>query len=281
MPLRFGVFLPAFGDFAEPDRLVELAVAVEEHGWDGLFLWDHLQAWPGLPVADAFVSAAAVAQATERIRIGMMVTPLARRRPWVFARQTVTLDRLSHGRLVVGVGLGDDGWGEFGSFAGELTDAVERGRALDESLELVEHFWSGEEVRHEGERFRVSAPAFLPRPVQDPLPVWVACVWPHRRPLARAARRAGCFPLLEQGDPPLLPDPAQVAEVRRELLALGAAEDVDIVCRGATGLVPPGELAPGLRACADAGMTWWLDSYAPAEPAEEVLDCVRAGPPSL
>lgn len=279
MTLSFGVFLPPFAELAEPANVVEVARATEEAGWDGLFLWDHMLAVPGMAVADAWIAASAVACATERIRIGMMVTPLARRRPWVVARQAVTIDRLSGGRFVAGVGLGDDGWGEFSSFGGEAVDPGERGRVLDESLEVLRAFWSGEPVEYEGERVAVHSAAFLPRPLQDPLPVWVACIWPHRRPLARAARHQGCFPLLPQGDPPLFPDAADVAAVRRSLSAEGAAAGVDIVCRGATGLVPEAERAPRLAELEEAGMTWWLDSYAPGEPAGEVVDCIRDGPP--
>jgi alkanesulfonate monooxygenase SsuD/methylene tetrahydromethanopterin reductase-like flavin-dependent oxidoreductase (luciferase family) len=98
---------------AEPSRVVELAKSAEAAGWDGFFLWDHILAVPGMPVADSWITMAAVAQATARMRLGMLVTPLARRRPWVVAREAATLDRLSKGRLVVGVGLGDDGWREF------------------------------------------------------------------------------------------------------------------------------------------------------------------------
>jgi alkanesulfonate monooxygenase SsuD/methylene tetrahydromethanopterin reductase-like flavin-dependent oxidoreductase (luciferase family) len=279
MALEFGIFVPPFADFAEPERMVELGVAAEEAGWDGLFLWDHMLAVPGMAVADSWVTAAAIAQATSRIRLGMMVTPLARRRPWVLARETATLDRLSKGRLVVGVGLGDDGWSEFSSFSGEPVERAERARLLDETLEVLRAFWSGEPVEFEGERVSVHSGAFLPRPVQDPLPIWVAARAPHRRPLERAARHQGCFPLLEQGDPPLLPEPEDVARLKADLVAHGAAADIDIVCRGATGLVPDDTLAVGFAELEAAGMTWWLDSYAPGEPADEVLEIIGHGPP--
>src|SRR5579875_4188327 len=167
--LSFGVFCPPFHELAEPSRVVDLAQAAERAGWDGLFLWDHMIGPPGMAVADSWTAMAAVAQATERIRLGMMVTPVARRRPWVLARQTATLDRLSGGRLVVGVGLGDDGWREFGSFSGEARSSGERAARLDEGLDLLRAFWSGEPVEHHGDEFEVTASSFLPRPVQDPL----------------------------------------------------------------------------------------------------------------
>ena len=134
-PLSYGVFLPPFDEFAEPRRLVALAQSAERAGWDGFFLWDHMLTIPGMAVGDSFVMTAAIAQATDRVRLGMLVTPLARRRPWVLARQAATLDQLSGGRLVLGVGLGHDGWKEFSSFSGEIVDPVERASVLDDSLE--------------------------------------------------------------------------------------------------------------------------------------------------
>jgi alkanesulfonate monooxygenase SsuD/methylene tetrahydromethanopterin reductase-like flavin-dependent oxidoreductase (luciferase family) len=282
--VRFGVFLPPFADFAEPSRVVALARDAESAGWDGVFLWDHMLAFPSMPVADSWITMAAMAQATETIRIGSLVTPLARRRPWVLARQAASLDRLSRGRLVVGVGLGDDGWTEFSSFSGEPVEPRERAFVLDESLHLLREFWSGAPVRHAGDRFEVSSPAFRPVPVQEPLPVWVACRWPHRKPLARAAKHQGCFPLFDQGgnDIPLLPEPAEIATVRAGLLARGAPPGIDIVCRGVSLFLEDGEREASFAALEEAGLTWWLESYGPGEPAAEIVETdVRAGPPRL
>ncbi len=279
--LSYGVFLPAFAEFAEPKRLVALAQSAERAGWDGLYLWDHMLTIPGMAVADPFVMAAAIAQATERIRLGMMVTPLARRRPWVFARQAATLDRLSDGRLDVGVGLGHDGWKEFSSFSGEVVDAVERALFLDDSLEILRRLWSGEPVEYEGDRIWVNSTPFLPRPIQQPLPVWVACRWPHQLPIGRAARNQGCFPIFDEAgrEMPGLPEPEQVAEVRVKLLDKGAPPDIDIVCRGASGPVPARELAPRFAALEDAGMTWWLESFGRGEPPPAEVEAVVAGGP--
>jgi alkanesulfonate monooxygenase SsuD/methylene tetrahydromethanopterin reductase-like flavin-dependent oxidoreductase (luciferase family) len=267
---------------AEPGRVVELAQSAEEAGWDGFFLWDHILAVPGMPVADSWITIAAIAQATARMRLGLLVTPLARRRPWVVARQAATLDRLSKGRLVVGVGLGDDGWREFSSFRGEPADTAERAPILDDSLDLLRHLWSGEEVRWQGKHFFVDSAAFLPRPAQDPLPVWVACRWPHRQPLARAARHQGCFPLFDQGgwEMPVFPDPADVSTVRSELVARGAPPDIDIVCRGVSARSELRGRSEGFASLEAAGMTWWLESFGPGEPPVEVVEeLVRRGPP--
>jgi hypothetical protein len=281
MTLRFGLFVPPFADFAEPERVVELARSAESAGWDGFFLWDHMLAIPGMQVAEPWITLAAIAQVTSRMRLGMLVTPLARRRPWVVARESATLDRLSRGRLVVGVGLGDDGWGEFDSFRGEPVDRSTRAQMLDESLSLLRRFWSGEAVRWEGMHYNVDSGPFLPRPSQDPLPVWVACRWPHLLPLKRAARHQGCFPLFDQGGSgiPLLPEPSEVAAVRTVLIAYGAPEAFDIVCRGASSLVDPIERADGLASLEAVGMTWWLESFGPGQPPAEVVEeVVRSGP---
>ena len=283
MPLRFGLFVPPFAEMAEPSRVVELAKSAEAAGWDGFFLWDHILAVPGMPVADSWITMAAVAQATARMRLGMLVTPLARRRPWVVAREAATLDRLSKGRLVVGVGLGDDGWREFSSFRGEVVDPAQRAPIRDDSLDLLRMFWSGDEVRWEGKHFAVESTSFLPQPAQDPLPVWVACRWPHQRPLARAARHQGCFPLFDQGgwDIPVFPDPADVSIVRSELIAQGASTDIDIVCRGVSTLIEPRERSEGFASLEAVGMTWWLESFGPGEPPVDIVEeVVRRGPAS-
>jgi alkanesulfonate monooxygenase SsuD/methylene tetrahydromethanopterin reductase-like flavin-dependent oxidoreductase (luciferase family) len=278
--LSYGIFLPPFAEYAEPQRLVALASSAEDAGWDGVFLWDHVLAGSDLAVADSFVVASAIAQATARVRLGMLVTPLARRRPWVFARQSATLDQLSAGRLVVGVGLGHDSRGELSSFNGEVLDPVERALVLDESLEAIVRFWSGEPVDYDGELVKVHSAAFLPKPVQDPLPIWVACRWSHRRPLARAARYQGCFPIFDSGgsEIPGLPEPAQVQAVRVGLTDKNAPAGIEIVCRGESGSCPAPELGSRFAELESAGMTWWLESFAPGHPPADIERVVAAGP---
>ena len=137
--MKFAINLPNFGTFADTRLLADLAAEAEAHGWDGFFLWDHTR--PGtLPVADPWIALTAIALATERIRLGPMVVPLPRRRPEEVARQCVALDHLSNGRLILGVGIGDDLWREFSAFGHEL-DAVKRGQMLDEALEVLTGLW--------------------------------------------------------------------------------------------------------------------------------------------
>jgi alkanesulfonate monooxygenase SsuD/methylene tetrahydromethanopterin reductase-like flavin-dependent oxidoreductase (luciferase family) len=195
--VRHAVFLPPVGPLADPRALVDLAVAAEEVGWDGFFLWDHVLRPPSEPpeIADPWVALAAIAVTTRRLRLGPMVTPIVRRRPQSLARETVTLDHLSGGRLTLGLGLGVDSAGELSRF-GEPTDARQRGDILDEGLDLLAALWSGAPVEHRGPWFTADGVAFLPTPLQRPrIPVWLAARGDARRPVRRAARWDGLFPI--------------------------------------------------------------------------------------
>lgn len=138
MTARHGIFLPIFDELADPRLLGELGAAAEARGWDGMFLWDHVTyRAPVRAVTDPWIALACVAMQTSTIALGPMVTPLARRRPQVLARQVAALDRLSGGRFVLGVGLGLDASGrELSSFGEELDDR-RRAEMLDEALALV------------------------------------------------------------------------------------------------------------------------------------------------
>ncbi len=270
-PLRYGVHVPVFTD---PGSLVDLGVLAERHGWDGCFLWDHVlgSRESPMPIADPWVVLGALAVRTERIRLGTAVTPLPRRRPEKVAREAVTVDQLSGGRMVLGVGLGSPPAVEYGAF-GEPADERVLAGVLDEALEVLVGLWSGERFSHAGPRFHVDQVTFLPRPLQRPrIPVWVACTWPHRRPLRRAARWDGmvaAWPAPDGGLERLAPDQVAelVAEVRRHRTADGPF-DVAVV-----NPVLPDER--DAAAYAAAGATWyllagWLDDLGRQ---------IQAGPP--
>jgi alkanesulfonate monooxygenase SsuD/methylene tetrahydromethanopterin reductase-like flavin-dependent oxidoreductase (luciferase family) len=180
--VRFGLSFPNFGTYAEASTLVELAVTADDAGWDGFFVWDHIVVADGVPVADPWVLLGAIGQATRSIRIGSMVTALPRHRPWVVARQAVTIDRLTGGRMILGVGLGYPPDPEFSTF-GDPTDARERAGILDEALTIVTGVWSGEPFSFVGEHFQVKRNRFRPGPVQEPrIPIWVAGICPTSAP---------------------------------------------------------------------------------------------------
>ena len=229
-----------------------------------------------MAICDPWIAMAVVATATRDIRFGAMVTPLARRRPWVMARQAAALDRLSGGRLVIGVGLGDDGWREFSSF-GDASEPRERGVLLDESLEVLRRLLTGEDVDFDGERLHVHSTPFLPKPAQDPLPVWVAGRWPNRAPLARAARMQGCFPIFA-GDPDF-PDADDVAGVRAELTRLGAPDDYDLAITGKMRRLDSDERAKAVATAESNRVTWLLEGFGPGLSVAEFEAVVAAGPP--
>jgi alkanesulfonate monooxygenase SsuD/methylene tetrahydromethanopterin reductase-like flavin-dependent oxidoreductase (luciferase family) len=278
--VKSGIFIPPFGELSDPRRVADLAALAEQAGWDGFFIWDHILADPGEPVAEAWTTLAAIAVSTSSIRLGPLVTPLARRRPWTLARQIGNVDQLSGGRLVVGIGLGYDGWGEFSAF-GEQTSAQARGRLLDESLDLLLALLRGRDVSHRGPAYTVESTPFLPGPVQRPVPLWGACEWPNRRPLRRATRLQGCFPIFPAtGEWPPPPSPAVVAEVRAELRRLGPPDGHDLVVCGATHRMDPAARAAAVAPLPDAGVTWLLERFPPGQSAAEVSTAIRNGPPA-
>jgi alkanesulfonate monooxygenase SsuD/methylene tetrahydromethanopterin reductase-like flavin-dependent oxidoreductase (luciferase family) len=268
--MRQGVFFPAFDGVADPHLLVELAVVAESSGWDGIFLWDHLLYDGGVTkILDPYISLAAVASATSTIQLGPMVTPLIRRRPQVVARQAVTLDLLSRGRLILGFGIGDDGSvGELSRF-GETTDAVERGRALSEGLDVLRGLLSGELVHHAGEYYRADGVTFQPTAARTGgIPIWLAARWPNNPPLRRAARYNGVFIIQ-------MKDPRDVADLRERLERHGAdLEHFDIVVSGAVGDDP--------TPWAHAGVDWFLSWIGPYNLTfDEVREMIAQGPRSV
>lgn len=255
--MRYAAFVPPFGELADPRVVRDLAVTAEGAGWDGFFLWDHVLRPPTEPaeIADPWVTLAAVATATERLRIGTMVTPLVRRRIQKLARETVTLDRLSGGRLTLGLGLGVDSGGELSKF-GELADPKARGDLLDEAVPVLEALWSGEEVTHTGPYLTVDHARFLPTPVQRPrIPLWFATRGSAVRPVRRAARYDGIFPIEVDADG-LARVVEQVATER------GSLDGFDVAVLAHPGI--------DVTALADRGATWAMWSFLPGDTAADV-----------
>jgi alkanesulfonate monooxygenase SsuD/methylene tetrahydromethanopterin reductase-like flavin-dependent oxidoreductase (luciferase family) len=273
--MRLGLYIPLFDELADPALAARLCAKAEEAGWDGAFVWDQVRyREPVEAVGDPQITLAAIAAATERIRFGPMVTPLARRRPAKVARETATLDRLSDGRLTLGVGLGSDRFAQEYSITGEELDDRKRAEMLDEALGILQAAWTGAPVQHRGEHYTVDGMRFLPRPVQRPgVPIWVAGFYGKSRPLLRAIRYQGFFPLG-------IEHPDQLAEISAELRRLGrktragAAEPFDIAVK----LDPGSDPAP----YAAAGATWGLVAF-PWDPVsvDQVRDVIREGPPPM
>jgi alkanesulfonate monooxygenase SsuD/methylene tetrahydromethanopterin reductase-like flavin-dependent oxidoreductase (luciferase family) len=255
--LRYGLALPTGGECGDPRFLVELAVLAEETGWDGIFLEDYLwyQGDPRIPTCDTWVALAAIAVRTHRVRLGTQVTPLSRRRPWKVAREAAGVDQLSGGRMILGVGLGDDQ--DPGFALGEETDPRRRAELLDDALDTIARLWSGEPVDVHGVEL-----TFLPRPVQEPrIPIWIGGGYPSRGPVERALRWDGsCLYRREWlSDMP----PEDVAELRR----LAGERPFDISVGGRRRRPNWDEERDHIREVAAAGATWWSEYVPPASRA--------------
>jgi alkanesulfonate monooxygenase SsuD/methylene tetrahydromethanopterin reductase-like flavin-dependent oxidoreductase (luciferase family) len=247
--VKRGLYLAPFDELADPRLLADLARLAESRGWEGLYLWNRIVYPPeSRPVADPWVALSAMASVTETIRLGPMITPLSRRRVQKVARETLSLDHLSRGRLTLGVGLGNVQ--DLEPF-GEVLDPRERARLLDDGLDWLDQLWSG---------------GFRPLPVQRPrIPIWVAANWPHRRPVQRAVRWDGLFPID-------LPGPERLEELAHETrqARAGREDPFDLVVE-----VHPGD---DVRAWEAAGATWVLTSIEPQPHELDIRELIEAGP---
>lgn len=280
--MRYGIII----SLGNVRGLVDLACEAEAAGWDGVFVADALaigtDKFPDMPWFDPWVALAAIAARTERIRIGTLLTPPSRRRPWKLAREVATLDQLSNGRVILSVGLGaaqDDG-----GFCkvGEAMDLKTRAQLLDESLDILAGLWSGKPFSYAGEHYHVDRMTMTPPPVQQPrVPIWVVGVWPKEKSMRRAlrwdgliAQRYGASP----ADGSLKPDEVRTIKAyvdeHRE-----AATPFDILAGGSTLNKSRKRAKEMVRPYIEAGATWWVEEVWASE--EKLRAHVRQGPPRV
>lgn len=285
--MKFGIYIPNFGPYGDARVLADLARDAETAGWDGFFIWDHVAGWE-LPMVDPLVALAAIAVSTRRIRIGTTVTPLPRRRPWKLAREAVSIDHLSGGRLTLGVGIGG-GKAEW-AHLGEQPDLKKRGMMLDEALSILVGLWSGDPFSYAGEYYHIENAQFLPKPLQQPrIPIWVGGNWPYKAPFRRAAKWDGAFPLFSvwENEEEL----AQLEEmVRYTRMYRKPEQPLDIIVMGVTHDPESKEEIKLIEQRADLGATWWLEAITPYRfdleyedewPVEPIRERVLKGPPQL
>jgi alkanesulfonate monooxygenase SsuD/methylene tetrahydromethanopterin reductase-like flavin-dependent oxidoreductase (luciferase family) len=262
---------------------VALARAADEAGWDGVFTFDGIHVGDDIEIHDPFTLLGAFAVATSRVRLGAIIHPLARRKPWEVARQATTIDRLSGGRLVLPVGLGaidDAGFGR----VGDVTDRRIRAERLDESLEILTGLWRGEPFGYQGRHYRFEPMAFHPTPVQRPrVPIWVVGLWGSERSMRRVVRYDGYLPNLppDQGGGPGAEVPARTVRAMRDWLdEQNGGHPIDLVIEGET---PAGDRAAAtdrVSLLAEAGATWWIESdWATMGRISALRARIDAGPP--
>ncbi len=285
--MHFGFVVP----YADAREFAQIAALGEQHGWDGIFTWEAVFG------VHAWVTLAAAAMTTERIRLGTLLTRAARWKPWDLASAAGTVDRLSGGRVIVSAGLGalHQGWTAFEADEGRKVRAAK----LDECLAIYAGLLRGQPFGYEGTYYSAQPTDFLlpDPPVQRPHPpVWMVGAELRgrgdRQPsLDRAARWNGLLPqIIENGEGRHPQAPEELAgllaqvRARREALGLGNAPYDAIVEADSTGefiTLNPADPA----AWQAAGATWWIESWwsIPRGPdgLTEIRRRVRAGPPAL
>jgi alkanesulfonate monooxygenase SsuD/methylene tetrahydromethanopterin reductase-like flavin-dependent oxidoreductase (luciferase family) len=272
--MKYGFVLPR----GDARTAVNFAQAAEEAGWDGFFVWEPV--WG----VDAWVSLAAAAMVTSRIRLGTMITPISRMRPWKLASETAALDNLSGGRVILSVGLGavDTGFEQFG----EVTDRKTRAELLDEGLDILTGLWAGQPFAYEGKHYHVKPTEFQlpPPPIQQPrIPIWVVGAYPSQKSLTRALRYDGLLPAMLGPDgkvlmaPPTYENIARASEYVRQHRP--AASPFEIIVEGATSGTDRAADAEKMHHWHEAGATWWIEAHWEAPSLDEVLLRIRQGPP--
>lgn len=275
--MKFGFVLP-HGDAL---TAANFAREAEQSGWDGFFVWEPV--W-GI---DAWVSLAAAAMVTDRIRLGTMITPVSRMKPWKLASESVTLDHLSNGRVILSVGLGaiDTGFEAFG----EVTDRKQRAELLDEGLEILTGLWKGQPFEYQGDHYRVKKTDFMPPPppVQQPrIPIWVVGAWKRQKSMQRAIRYDGLLPNImdEQTGSVRMgaPTPEEIRQIR-DWVEVNRADrsGFDLVVEGQTPGDDPIRAKEIILPYAQAGATWWIEAMWDSEDLDAVLRRVRQGPAAV
>jgi luciferase-like monooxygenase len=282
--LRYGFIIPS----GEANEIVTMAREAEDAGWEGVFIPDCISIetaeYPATPWFDPWVLLSAMAVQTNHIRLGTMLTAVPRRRPWKLARETMTIDHLSGGRLILPVGVGaldDAGFGK----VGEPTDRKTRAELLDEGLDIMTGLWSGKPFSYKGKHYTLDEMTFLPAPIQQPrIPIWVVGGWPREKSMARVLRYDGLLPAkldAEGSFADVAPDDLRAMKAYIEERRT-ATTPFDIVYEGRTPGDDPTQAAEIVRPYAEAGATWWMEAMweAPNSPAD-VRRRIQQGPPRI
>jgi alkanesulfonate monooxygenase SsuD/methylene tetrahydromethanopterin reductase-like flavin-dependent oxidoreductase (luciferase family) len=272
--MRYGIVINA----GDPRQMADLAGEAEAAGWDGVFYYDAI-AIGDAELYDPWVVLGAMALRTGRVTLGLIVAAPSRRRPWKLAREAMTVDRLSHGRLVLPVGLGaleDEGYGN----VGEVTDSKARAERLDETLAILDGLWLGEPFGFDGRHFRFGPMTFRPTPVQRPrIPIWVVGVWGKERTMQRVLRWDGI--VTQTTDVDEIRAIADYVERERRSLTELRSRPFDIIVQGEAKLTNLAQARKEAKTFADAGATWWIDADWNLKGGTELLrKRIAAGPPS-
>lgn len=281
--MNFGFIIPA----GTSKEIVRLASEAEDAGWDGVFYYDDIYTDGRTEMSAAWPIMAAIAMTTKRIRFGSLLTAVGRRRPWEVARESVTVDHLSNGRLILPTGLG---WVEDGAYtkAGMPSERRVRAEMLDEGLEILDGLWSGKPFRYSGKHNQLKTMTFIPRPVQRPrIPIWVVGAWPRSKSMRRVLKYDGLIPVIKKADgsheeeipPEKIREMKEFVERNRKVRG-SMRREFDIIKDGVT---PDNEKKAKeiVTPYAESGATWWTETMWGVKRISEVRNRIRAGPPVL
>lgn len=270
------------GSYGSAHQILEMAEEAEAAGWDGFFTWDGISIGE-TDTFDPWSLLGALAVKTTKMTLGAMIFPLSRRRPWKVAREAITIDHLSNGRLVIPVGLGAaDHDGGFSRVSNEVTDRKQRAQLLDETLDILKLAWTGEPFSYQGEHHKVDNLVFRPIPVQQPrIPIWVVATVPSDKSMSRAAKWDGIVPSFRAH--PF--EPASADEIREVVTWMREHRENDdpfeVIVEGVTPGDDPAAATTKLQPLANAGATWWIESRWDTErdTPESLLARIKQGPP--
>lgn len=278
--VKYGFIIPG----GATREIVDLASEAEEAGWDGFFYYDDIYTDAMTEMSAAWPIMAAIAATTKKISFGCLLTAIGRRRPWEVARESVTVDRLSNGRLILPTGLG---WIRDGAYAraGMDSDRKVRAEFLDEGLEIIDGLWSGKPFRYKGKYNQIKPMTFIPRPLQKPrIPIWVVGAWGRPKSMNRVLKYDGLIGVIKNANGSHGEvTPVKVREIKEFILKYrkvrgNMRRDFDIVKDGET---PNNQKKASeiVQPFAEAGATWWTETMWGTRRMQKVRERVRAGPP--
>lgn len=278
--VKYGISLIHFNELADPETIIDLAIEAEKAGWDGIFLPDHqvFDKKAIYPITETWILLSAIAASTEKIKLGTGVAALPRYHPWWFAKMTATLDVLSKGRLILGLGLGGPET-EYETF-GEVYDLKILAEKMDESLEIIQGLWKGEPFSFSGKHYNVKEAAFLPKPIQTPrIPLLFGGMWPSKKPFIRGAKFDGIMPIHKNFPQDLTPE-----ELKQIISIINSHRNVDepfeLMVFG-TGFFTPDKRIELIQPYIDLGITWWLEhvNTLMQHSVDAMIEWVKQGPP--
>ena len=280
--IRYGISLIQFNELADPEKVIDIAIAAEESGWDGIFLPDHLLFDRNnvSSIAETWILLSAIAARTIKIKIGTYVSALPRYHPWQFAKMTATLDVLSKGRLILGIGLGGPSV-EYEAF-GEQYDLRVLAEKMDESIDIIQGLWEGKHFSYSGKHYQISDACLLPKPNQTPrIPLILGGSWPNKKPFIRGAKYDGIMPIHKNFPQDLTPQElAEIISIINKNRT--AAEPFEVIVSGSS-FFTPDKRKEMIQPYVDAGITWWLEHVNTLmQPSVDAMfDWVKQGPPQL